>query len=105
MHKYHFVAKAVEPKRKLLAQAEADLEVTMLKLRTAQAELKEVEEKIEKLEKDFNEAVTKKDFLAHEMEMCSIKLGNATKLIEGLGGEKDRWAVTVTMLTEKYELL
>jgi len=105
MHKYHFVALAVEPKRKLLAQAESDLEVTMARLRKAQSELKEVEEKLAKLEKDYNDSVAKMDFLAHEMEVCSMKLGNATKLIDGLGGEKDRWAETVAELTLKYDLL
>jgi len=105
MHKYHFVAKAVEPKRKMLAAAEADLEKTMAKLRAAQAELKAVEDKIGKLEADYNEAVTKQDTLAHEMEMCTLKLGNASKLIDGLGGEKERWQKTVSELQEKYELL
>merc|ERR1719420_1317036 len=43
MYKYHFVAKAVEPKRQALAAAEADLAVTMEKLNAARAELKSVE--------------------------------------------------------------
>jgi len=105
MHKYHFVAKAVEPKRKMLADAEASLEVTMSKLRAAQAELKAVEDKLAQLEADYNGAVTKQDELARDMEMCTIKLANASKLIEGLGGEKDRWAATVENLSKEYELL
>jgi len=105
MHKYHFVAKAVEPKRKMLADAEASLEVTMKKLRGAQAELKDVEEKIAKLEADYNSSVQKQDQLQKDMDMCVIKLGNANKLIEGLGGEKDRWSQTVETLGEEYELL
>jgi len=105
MHKYHFVAKAVEPKRRMLAEAEASLEITMTKLRGAQAELKTVEDKLAKLESDFNGAVTKQDELTKDMEMCVIKLNNANKLIEGLGGEKDRWATTVKNLTEEYNLL
>jgi len=105
MYKYHFVAKAVEPKRKMLADAEADLEKTMSKLRKAQAELKSVEDKIAKLEADYNAAVSKQGELAHEMEVCEIKLNNATKLIDGLGGEKDRWEQTVSTLAAQYELL
>eukprot|EP00930_Biecheleria_cincta_P008311 TRINITY_DN10972_c0_g5_i1.p1 TRINITY_DN10972_c0_g5~~TRINITY_DN10972_c0_g5_i1.p1 ORF type:complete len:3933 (-),score=932.09 TRINITY_DN10972_c0_g5_i1:47-11569(-) len=105
MHKYHFVAKAVEPKRRMLADAEASLEITMTKLRNAQAELKGVEDKLAQLEADYNGAVAKQDQLAHEMEMCVIKLANANKLIDGLGGEKDRWTNTVATLTEQYELL
>jgi dynein heavy chain len=105
MHKYHFVARAVEPKRKMLADAEASLEVTMTKLRGAQAELKSVEDKIAKLEADYNSSVQKQNQLQKDMDMCVIKLGNANKLIEGLGGEKDRWSQTVETLGEEYELL
>jgi dynein heavy chain len=105
MHKYHFVAKAVEPKRRMLAEAEASLEITMSKLRKAQLELKQVEEKIADLEKNYNEAVEKQDFLTREMEICALKLANATKLIEGLGGEKDRWETTVQTLQKDWDLL
>eukprot|EP00403_Amphidinium_massartii_P005819 CAMPEP_0178381688 /NCGR_PEP_ID=MMETSP0689_2-20121128/6115_1 /TAXON_ID=160604 /ORGANISM="Amphidinium massartii, Strain CS-259" /LENGTH=1395 /DNA_ID=CAMNT_0020001885 /DNA_START=8 /DNA_END=4194 /DNA_ORIENTATION=- len=105
MHKYHFVALAVEPKRKLLAEAEASLDVTMTKLRGAQAELKTVEDKIQQLESDYNSSVTKQENLTREMEICSLKLANATKLLDGLGGEKDRWQVEVGNLSEKYNLL
>jgi len=105
MHKYHFVARAVEPKRKMLADAEASLEITMKKLRAAQAELKGVEDKLMQLENDYNASVAKQSELAHEMEVCSLKLANATKLIDGLGGEKDRWQETVASLTSEYDLL
>eukprot|EP00929_Paragymnodinium_shiwhaense_P087545 TRINITY_DN476_c0_g3_i1.p1 TRINITY_DN476_c0_g3~~TRINITY_DN476_c0_g3_i1.p1 ORF type:complete len:2301 (-),score=755.59 TRINITY_DN476_c0_g3_i1:246-6980(-) len=105
MHKYHFVAKAVAPKRAMLAEAEASLDVTMRKLRGAQAELKAVEDKLAELESSFNEAVQKEKDLTAEMEMCVIKLANATKLIEGLGGEKGRWESTVGRLSAEYELL
>eukprot|EP00927_Polykrikos_kofoidii_P001659 TRINITY_DN10635_c0_g2_i1.p1 TRINITY_DN10635_c0_g2~~TRINITY_DN10635_c0_g2_i1.p1 ORF type:complete len:1545 (-),score=361.06 TRINITY_DN10635_c0_g2_i1:69-4703(-) len=105
MHKYHFVAKVVAPKRAMLAEAEASLDITMKKLRGAQAELRGVEDKIMQLEADFKGAVDKQESLTQEMKMCEIKLVNATKLIEGLGGEKDRWEVTVANLNAEYELL
>ncbi|CAE8610871.1 unnamed protein product [Polarella glacialis] len=105
MHKYHFVAKAVEPKRRLLADAESSLEITMTKLRGAQAELKAVEDKLAQLESDYTSSITKQEQLTKEMELCETKLSNATKLIDGLGGEKDRWAETVKDLTHQYELL
>merc|ERR550514_2060989 len=55
MHKYHFVAKAVEPKRQMLADADA------------------------RLESDYNSSVTKQDQLQKDMDMCVIKLANANK--------------------------
>ena len=39
MHKYHFVALGVEPKRIKLAGAEAELAIVMVKLSEAQATL------------------------------------------------------------------
>ena len=43
MYKYHFVAKAVEPKRQMLREAEAELAECQAKLEKAQASLREVE--------------------------------------------------------------
>eukprot|EP00913_Durusdinium_trenchii_P034419 g32200.t1 len=88
MYKYHFVAKAVEPKRQLLKKAEAEL----------------AESKIETLEAEFNAAVQKqKDCdcwrsrreLQDDMNLCEVKLQRAHKLINGLGGEKARWGQNV----------
>ena len=42
MHKYHYVAKSVAPKRAKLEQASAELEVTKQELAKAMDKLKEV---------------------------------------------------------------
>jgi len=105
MHKYHFVAKAVEPKRKMLAEAQAKKENKLAELHDAQTELDGVEKRLQKLEADYNGAVSKQDELTKDMEMCVIKLANARKLIEGLGGEQKRWLTTVEQLTAEYDLL
>merc|ERR1719188_1720029 len=59
MYKYHFVAKAVEPKRAQLRTAEAELAECMAKLEAAQGKLRDVQNKIAKLEADYNAAVAK----------------------------------------------
>ncbi|KAF4757736.1 Dynein heavy chain 1, axonemal, partial [Perkinsus olseni] len=105
MFKYHHVARSVEPKRQKLMAAEEELSVTMGQLEAARAELKGVEDKLAKLEKDYNDAVAKQEQLKHDMEQCAVKLERANKLIGGLGGEKDRWTSNVKSLSEKYELL
>ena len=61
MHKYHHVALRVEPLRQKLAAAQAELAVTMEILKEAQAKLKAVTDKIDKLEADFNEATARKN--------------------------------------------
>ena len=54
-------------------------------------ELKEVQDRVAKLEEQFNGAIAEKTALANKVEMCSVKLERADKLIGGLGGEKIRW--------------
>eukprot|EP00928_Gymnodinium_smaydae_P009061 TRINITY_DN13347_c0_g3_i1.p1 TRINITY_DN13347_c0_g3~~TRINITY_DN13347_c0_g3_i1.p1 ORF type:complete len:4331 (+),score=1052.12 TRINITY_DN13347_c0_g3_i1:55-13047(+) len=105
MHKYHFVAKAVEPKRQQLREAEAELEECQQKLATAQANLREVQSKIAKLEYDFDSAVKKQTQLQDDMALCEVKLERAHKLIGGLGGEKARWGDNVKNLTAQLELI
>lgn len=105
MYKYHFVAKAVEPKRKLLKQAESELAECQEKLEAAQSRLREVQTKIEALEAEFNAAVQKQKELQDDMNLCEVKLQRAHKLIGGLGGEKARWGQNVQDLNAQLGLL
>jgi dynein heavy chain len=101
MHKYHFVARAVEPKRKALAQAQTELDETMKILNDAKSRLNAVMEKLAGLEKAFNEAVAKKDKLAKDVVQCKNRLDSAMKLISGLGGEEKRWTESVVSLNQQ----
>ena len=103
MHKYHFVALGVAPKRAKLEAANAELKVVMEKLAIAQATLKEVNDKLEGLEVAFNAAVEKKDGLETKEAQCKLQLSNADKLIGGLGGEKVRWTESVVLMNNLYE--
>jgi dynein heavy chain len=98
MYKYHFIAKAVAPKKAQLMEAEAELAITREKLDKAKADLQVVEDKLAKLDADYKASIQKQNDLQREIEMCGIKLENANKLIGGLGGEKERWANTVQQL-------
>merc|ERR1719506_726725 len=75
MYKYHWVAKAVEPKKQKLREAE------------------------------YEEAVRKQEDLAREIEDCQVRMERAQKLIGGLGGEKSRWSELVKTLGEEQKLL
>lgn len=55
------------------------------------------------LEDKYNNAVSEKERLAHEVHMCSVKLERAEKLIGGLGGEKIRWSQSVLDLNLKLK--
>ena len=77
----------------------------MAELSQAQAKLKAVNDKLALLEKTFNEAVAEKAELQAKATQCQTRLGNADKLIGGLGGEKVRWTSTVAMCGELFSNL
>ena len=95
MHKYHHVAKNVEPKRQRLAQAKEELAVTMAQLDNAKARLKEVKDRIAEMQAKFDAMVSKKQQLEDKAEECSLKLQRAEKLISLLADEKGRWKESV----------
>lgn len=47
----------------------------------------------------------KKNKLEEEVELCSVKLDRAQKLIGGLGGERARWSATADALDAQYGAL
>jgi dynein heavy chain len=95
MHKYHFVAKGVEPKRKALKEAKESLDQTIRILNEAKARLKKVEDGIAELQKNFEETMKKKEELKEKCDLCTARLERAEKLIGGLADEKVRWAESV----------
>ncbi|XP_068109284.1 dynein axonemal heavy chain 1 [Hyperolius riggenbachi] len=98
MYKYHFVARAVEPKRQALKESQEDLAVTQKILDEAKARLSEVEEGIATLQAKYRDCVSKKEELEQKCEQCEQKLGRADKLITGLADERQRWQETVLSL-------
>eukprot|EP01031_Cornospumella_fuschlensis_P032177 gene32177-38921_t len=102
MHKYHFVALGVAPKRAKLKEAEDELAIVMAQLATAKATLQEVNDRLAQLEFDYNAAVEKKNQLEAKEASCKVQLSNADKLIGGLGGEETRWTETVAVLSEAF---
>ena len=105
MYTYHQVVLVVEPKKIMLAEATASLEITMAKLAEAQSTLQGVKDKIAGLEASLKEANDKKVKLANDVEECGARLVRAEKLIGGLGGERSRWTESVTDLEEAYKNL
>ncbi|XP_021267492.1 dynein heavy chain 3, axonemal isoform X1 [Numida meleagris] len=102
MEVYDRVAKVVAPKRERLRTAEELLDVQMQKLKTKQAELKEVVDRLQALNDDFENMNDRKRELENNIELCSQKLVRAEQLISGLGGEKDRWTEAARLLRIRY---
>jgi dynein heavy chain len=102
LSEYDKVAKIVAPKKQVHAKAEADLAVAMAALELKRAQLREVQDKLSRLEVVLNQSKQRYAMLHVEVELCHMKLKRAEELIGGLGGERTRWSATAKALGEKY---
>nr|XP_013047409.2 dynein axonemal heavy chain 1 isoform X1 [Anser cygnoides]XP_047928500.1 dynein axonemal heavy chain 1 isoform X1 [Anser cygnoides]XP_047928502.1 dynein axonemal heavy chain 1 isoform X1 [Anser cygnoides]XP_047928506.1 dynein axonemal heavy chain 1 isoform X1 [Anser cygnoides] len=101
MHKYHFVAKVVEPKRRAWREAEEDLRATQQVLEAAKERLRDVESGIAVLQAKYKSCIAKKEELEMKCEQCQQRLDRADTLINNLADEKVRWQDTVENLDYK----
>uniref|UniRef100_A0A8C4TYN4 Dynein axonemal heavy chain 1 n=1 Tax=Falco tinnunculus TaxID=100819 RepID=A0A8C4TYN4_FALTI len=101
MHKYHFAAKAVEPKRVRSSEAEEDLRATQQVLEEAKKCLREAEGRIAMLQAKYKICIAKKEELEMKCEQCQQRLGRADMLINSLADEKVRWQDAVENLDYK----
>jgi dynein heavy chain len=81
------------------------LTVVRASLAEKRKKLKEVEDKIEGLERMFAEKKELEASLQAQIDDCYKKLERAGKIIAGLAGEKTRWTETVARLTREYGYL
>ena len=102
---YDHVAKVVEPKKIALAAAEAKSSIMQAELDKKMADLKVVEDELEDLNTRHKNAVQDKEETLAQVELCQQKLGRATELITGLGGEKDRWTIRAEDLGKSFNNL
>ena len=56
--------------------------------------LQDVQDLLNNLNRDFEEANNRKIDLENQVQQCSNRLDRAEKLITGLGGENKRWYVS-----------
>ena len=80
MHKYHFVAKGVAPKREALRLAQAELAETQKILDAARRQLQEVEDGIATLQAKFEDCMRKKEELENKCAECEARLVRADKV-------------------------
>ncbi|XP_052828077.1 dynein axonemal heavy chain 3 [Octopus bimaculoides] len=100
---YDSVIKFVAPKKESLAVAETFLKEQMGELGKKQKELKDVKAKLDSLKQNLHIKQQEKKNLEFNIELTKVKLERAEKLINGLGGEHDRWIQAVDSLTNTYD--
>jgi len=76
----------------------------------AMANLKEQQEKLDKIQSEIaskkallDENNAKKEQYQNDINMCTVKLDRAGRLLGGLGGESDRWEGIVQEMNVYYE--
>ncbi|XP_014203995.1 dynein heavy chain 7, axonemal [Copidosoma floridanum] len=102
LSEYDKVAKVVAPKKIALAQAKASYAHAIAGVEAKRAKLREVQQKVENLEKLL--AVRRDDYqrMTDEVAECQQKLCRAEELIGGLGGEYTRWSDIAKSLGTRY---
>ena len=85
------VNKEVLPLKAALAVQEARYRSAMTELESAQLLLAKKETDLKKMQLTYAKAVKEKQKLTQQAGMCRKKMSAASTLINGLGGEKQRW--------------
>ena len=88
--KYFRIYQFVEPKRKLLAEANAKLDAANEKLKIVRAQVAALEEKLAQLTHQFEEATAEKNEAIAAAEKTQNKANMADRLVNGLADEKIR---------------
>ncbi|XP_041935143.1 dynein heavy chain 6, axonemal [Alosa sapidissima] len=101
MDLYSRVVREVEPKRKKLAAAQAELDATMATLKEKQMKLLEVENQIKVLQDQFDSSVAEKEGLAKTMALTETRLGRSGKLTAALGDEQVRWEESIAYFEQE----
>lgn len=98
MEVYGRVAKDVAPKRAKLAAANKTLSQKQAQLAESQAKVKEISDRVAALRDKYTTNVDNKEKLKAESEQLESMLERATQLVDGLGGERARWEVSIGVL-------
>jgi hypothetical protein len=67
-------------------------------LRKMQMKVKEISDKVLALREKYTESVNMKEGLRQECETLELKSERAKSLVDGLGGERDRWEISIGVL-------
>ena len=67
-------------------------------LRKMQEKVKEISDKVLALREKYTESVNMKEGLRQECETLELKSERAKSLVDGLGGERDRWEISIGVL-------
>ena len=102
---YYDVYVNVEPKRLAVEKAKAELAEANAAKAEVDALVAKLNAELQVLLDSFNEAMTTKQNAMDEKAKCERKLGLATRLMNALGAEQERWAQSIIDLGELLKVI
>jgi len=90
----------IDPKKQLLAKAQAELSEATEKLEGINKLVGELNAKLAILMEQYNSALSTKNAAVAEAEKYSTKMSLATRLTNALGAEGERWARSIIIQDE-----
>ena len=90
---FYGINKEVLPLKANLAVQQVKFDKAQEELAEANATLAEKQKELDAVRALYDEAMAKKQGLIDDAETCKRKMKAASALIEGLGGEKERWTI------------
>jgi dynein heavy chain len=102
---YYDIVLQVEPKRMALRAMNEQLESANTQLETVQARVKDLQEKLDVLTTQYNEAESSRIEAQEIADKGKMKLELANRLTAALGSEKVRWGEGVESLIKERSLL
>jgi len=102
---YHEASKIVKPKMEALAVAENQMEAANAALEAAEARLAACTEKLAELQGLFDTQMAKKKSIEDGAMALQKKMNQASALIDGLAGERVRWAEDAANFSEQKKRL
>jgi dynein heavy chain len=89
------VVVTVEPKKKAVAEGQAQLDAANAKKAEVDALVAKLNAEVQVLIDAYDEAMRKKKEAEDKANKCEMKLNLASRLLNALGAEKDRWAQSI----------
>jgi dynein heavy chain len=102
MESFYKVNLVVRPMKLELSVAEAKFAKVDAELSIKKEALRKKQAEVDGLRKELQDIQDEKQRLSDEVADCELRLVTATKLIEGLGGEKTRWKQQSETLTVTF---
>lgn len=102
---YHDIFLDVEPKRKLLAEAQVKLEDANKKLVAVNEKVAALEARKQQFQDQLVEATEEKNRLIEKADQTAKRLNLAERLVNGLKDENERWGINVEALEQDKAML